>query len=227
LDNETCVKRKPKTNDGYHARRCQRCAGLGKVSFGHKEIKIGDCFSCHGSGWKIAKNPVHSSQRQRPSEEDKLTMTKEVYYYRLKLYLLSIRGNKCEGCGKTYKNQKIANGDLDMHHVLPIGKGGSDDDENLMLLCPDCHQGKHHGFVISSKQPSEPKKLNREDWDIVTNGERVFFLYGVIPVRANYTRVLKNARTRANIYKRPVKIETNHNGHRYIVDIAYPAQYSR
>ena len=39
-------------------------------------------------------------------------------------------------CGKT--------GVIDLHHVKPRSQGGTDDDENLVALCHECHM-KHHG----------------------------------------------------------------------------------
>lgn len=32
---------------------------------------------------------------------------------------------------------------LQLHHVKPISKGGNDEPENLMLLCPNCHKMIH------------------------------------------------------------------------------------
>jgi len=40
----------------------------------------------------------------------------------------------CEICGKTA---------VDIHHILPKGRGGTDEAENLIALCRSCHQRSH------------------------------------------------------------------------------------
>lgn len=40
----------------------------------------------------------------------------------------------CENCGNVA---------VDIHHVLPKGRGGGDEAENLIALCRDCHIKAH------------------------------------------------------------------------------------
>ena len=56
----------------------------------------------------------------------------------------------CQCCGK--KNCK-----LEVHHIVFRSNGGTDDEENLITLCEDCHKGVHVGTIVLSKKP---KKLN-------------------------------------------------------------------
>jgi len=44
---------------------------------------------------------------------------------------------ECVDCGETDQNK------LTIHHIIPTSEGGSDDKENLELLCKKCHP-KHH-----------------------------------------------------------------------------------
>jgi 5-methylcytosine-specific restriction protein A len=41
---------------------------------------------------------------------------------------------KCEAAGRITPAQEI-------HHILPLSKGGSHDEDNLMALCSSCHSG--------------------------------------------------------------------------------------
>lgn len=41
-------------------------------------------------------------------------------------------GNECAICGTS--------GNLEVHHIVPISKGGSNEEENLAVLCPRCNQ---------------------------------------------------------------------------------------
>lgn len=50
--------------------------------------------------------------------------------------ILVERGNRCESCGSTDK--------LAIHHIIPVSEGGSNDDDNLKVLCSNCHDLVHH-----------------------------------------------------------------------------------
>lgn len=48
---------------------------------------------------------------------------------------LRSQGRRCSACGKA--------GRLEVHHVRPLSEGGSNDAENLAVLCRDCHIQAH------------------------------------------------------------------------------------
>ncbi|PEM10734.1 HNH endonuclease [Bacillus wiedmannii] len=52
-------------------------------------------------------------------------------------YYLSILPKECANCGKT--------GELDIHHIVPLAKGGTNRISNLVALCLECH-GRIHGI---------------------------------------------------------------------------------
>mgnify|MGYP000859260605 CR=1 FL=1 len=58
----------------------------------------------------------------------------------------------CQCCGK--KNCR-----LEVHHIKFRSNGGTDDEENLITLCEDCHKGVHAGMVVLSKKPKKSKNL--------------------------------------------------------------------
>ena len=61
-------------------------------------------------------------------------------------------GYTCQCCGK--KNCR-----LEVHHVKFRSDGGTDDEENLITLCVDCHKGVHAGTVVLNKKPKKSKNL--------------------------------------------------------------------
>ena len=58
----------------------------------------------------------------------------------------------CQCCGK--KNCR-----LEVHHIKFRRDGGTDDEENLITLCEDCHKGVHAGTIILNKKPKKGKNL--------------------------------------------------------------------
>lgn len=58
----------------------------------------------------------------------------------------------CQCCGK--KNCR-----LEVHHVKFKSNGGTDDEENLITLCEDCHKGVHDGTVVLNKKSKKSKNL--------------------------------------------------------------------
>ena len=58
----------------------------------------------------------------------------------------------CQCCGK--KNCR-----LEVHHIKFKSNGGTDDEENLITLCEDCHKGIHTGIVVLNKKPKKSKNL--------------------------------------------------------------------
>ena len=58
----------------------------------------------------------------------------------------------CQCCGK--KNCR-----LEVHHIKFRRNGGTDDEENLITLCEDCHKGVHAGTVVLNKKPKKNRGL--------------------------------------------------------------------
>ena len=54
----------------------------------------------------------------------------------IKKFLIDERGPYCENCGEEIE--------LQVDHIVPVSRGGTDDMENLQLLCYECHQKKHN-----------------------------------------------------------------------------------
>ena len=70
---------------------------------------------------------------------------------------------------------------LQVHHIVPRSQGGTDRQENLITVCPNCHQKIHNGEVICPKPNTIPLKpagvlnscMNRilEELELETDGE--------------------------------------------------------
>lgn len=58
----------------------------------------------------------------------------------------------CQCCGK--KNCR-----LEVHHIKFRRDGGTDDEENLITLCKECHDGVYAGTIELNKKPKKSKNL--------------------------------------------------------------------
>ncbi len=62
----------------------------------------------------------------------------------------------CTECGEERDAE-----DLDMHHVIPLGKGGDDSLGNVTTLCKwtDCHKKKHRRLIWSGQERANVKDI--------------------------------------------------------------------
>lgn len=54
-------------------------------------------------------------------------------------------GGYCLRCGLEDETK------LEVHHILPVSQGGTNDDSNLATLCSHCHEAAHGGSKTSGK----------------------------------------------------------------------------
>ncbi len=52
-------------------------------------------------------------------------------------------GHRCEKCGRPAQWSDGASNELNLHHHRLYSEGGPDTEENLIALCPPCHQELH------------------------------------------------------------------------------------
>lgn len=60
-------------------------------------------------------------------------------------WVLDRAKGKCEACGEPAPfntDKKLPF--LEVHHILPLSKGGADDIENAAAVCPNCHRRLHY-----------------------------------------------------------------------------------
>ncbi len=65
---------------------------------------------------------------------------------RIRFEVLQRDGFKCRYCGKV-----AAETELQVDHLVPFEKGGTDTDENLVTACSDCNRGKSNSVVPANR----------------------------------------------------------------------------
>lgn len=105
----------------------------------HKKTCSQECATTHLSN----PNRLHSKGRRPGKSRRTSTRT-------FRARLLATRGNKCQLCG--YDRHNI----LNIHHIIERCNGGTDDESNLLLICPNCHTEVHKGFRMIHGELLEP-----------------------------------------------------------------------
>ena len=75
---------------------------------------------------------------------------------------------KCQHCGK--KNCR-----LEVHHIVYRSKGGTDDENNLITLCKECHDSVHKDNLVLTKKPKKSTLKYATQMSIIRN--RLLKLY--------------------------------------------------
>lgn len=66
----------------------------------------------------------------------------------------------CQYCGKK-------NCQLQTHHIIYRSRGGSDDENNMITLCKECHKGVHDGTILLDKKPKKMKLKHATHMSII------------------------------------------------------------
>lgn len=127
------IYRRPSESGKYCS---QECYGISRRTYK-------TCPQCsneyRGSGKTCSRSCANKSRkgtkyRGRPLK-DKVRDLRS-----LKQRAFSLRGAKCERCDYSESSNILV-----LHHILHRKDGGSDDLENLEILCPNCHALEHYG----------------------------------------------------------------------------------
>jgi 5-methylcytosine-specific restriction endonuclease McrA len=63
----------------------------------------------------------------------------------------------CEVCGKKKKEK----GSLEIHHKIPVSKGGNGFRENLVVVCLECHERLDRESGVDKRWEALSKKKNQ------------------------------------------------------------------
>lgn len=74
---------------------------------------------------------------------------------RKRFEILKRDGFRCHYCGITAMSEA-----LEVDHIVPVSKGGTDDQVNLITSCCACNGGKSN-ILLEDKIPSDPANIER------------------------------------------------------------------
>lgn len=113
-----------------------KCSGI-------DQRKIKKCPICSKEyvGAKITCSRACSNKKRKGTKYDgKNSQNKHLKGRKLKEKLASINNGICDKCGND--NYNI----LQVHHKIERCNGGTDELDNIILLCPNCHMTEHYGY---------------------------------------------------------------------------------
>jgi hypothetical protein len=68
---------------------------------------------------------------------------------------------ECRNCGRP-RDQVM----LEVHHVVPVSRGGSHSEENLCVLCRDCHEAAHENEMAPVVEFFTGWKIPDQDFEV-------------------------------------------------------------
>ncbi len=109
---------------------CRSCfTEFGSV-FTHKTSLGVSCVTVHSSIQQI----VHKEKQEEKDEKP----TRKAVPARLRYETLKKHNHQCQSCGATVED----GAKLEVDHIVPVSKGGTNEPENLQVLCKTCNIGK-------------------------------------------------------------------------------------
>ena len=81
-------------------------------------------------------------------KKTKTSLNLEPVNARVRFKVLSL--GRCATCGRSPKYEKVI---LEVDHIIPRDRGGSNEESNLQPLCKECNQGKKNFEYIQSVEP--------------------------------------------------------------------------
>lgn len=101
-----------------------------------------------------------------------------------RLELIQIQFFHCVACkSKLYGEPK----ELHVHHVVPLCLGGSNNNDNLVIICKNCHDHQH------GKCPNMSYFENVNNWILKKYGKFNFNTLDFIPYRVIATRLFHHS----------------------------------
>ncbi len=98
---------------------------------------IRDWINQANSSSKGNQSPNKSQKRRKASTDNGISSRSRYIPPSVRVSVLHRDGSKCVFCGRTAKQIE-----LEIDHIIPFSKGGSNDLSNLQTLCIDCNRGK-------------------------------------------------------------------------------------
>lgn len=128
---------------------CENCGKEHDGSYGSGRFCSKSCSISWGNKHRTLNRSLinkHISEGVRKYNE---ANPKQITYYHY----------RCEKCGKEFEST------CDIHHIIPKSQGGTNEHNNLIIVCPNCHRIIHTSDKYSIEFLQE-RSIERQfnDW---------------------------------------------------------------
>jgi len=123
---------------------------------------------------RAAKRKAKATQKPRPrkkvteepegSSAPQKVITNSTGFERsidVKSWVLETAIGTCESCDQPAPFMTKGQDYLEVHHVQPLGNGGSDTIQNAVAICPNCHRAFHHSDDREAMKDRLYKRVKR------------------------------------------------------------------
>ncbi len=127
--------------------QCPVCGKVSQPVLVHSCSSIGCCdWSCGYCGAVLQQASYNKKKMRNRSGKIKIDVLGEL---------------KCAICGRTQAEIEAHKSRLEKHHIQPLSEQGTDDKENLMLLCRECHHVWHTMHdALRMEKPVKQSKIH-------------------------------------------------------------------
>ena len=94
-------------------------------------------------------------------EQEKVFKKRKMLSPKQRWLILKRDGFKCKVCGATQEQSPLT-----VDHIIPVSKGGTNDENNLRTLCSECNLGKRDSFDSQPNFDKEIPRLPNEKYSI-------------------------------------------------------------
>ena len=124
---------------------CKECNKIRKAKEAFERSQKGTCLNCNN---KIDKRKIYCNRKclmsyivkQWSLGNESTPITSNILNH-IKSYLIEVRGESCEECGWNKIHPNTGKVPIDLHHK--DGNSQNNKQENLILVCPNCHRWAH------------------------------------------------------------------------------------
>lgn len=107
----------------------------------NRPLKQCKCVVCDTLFKSIYSKAKYCCKKCKYKHYRQLVSTSENGTYKLQKILLTL---PCANCGWDLSSR-------DIHHIIPVSKGGKNEMKNLITLCPNCHRMSHRNLLSKDK----------------------------------------------------------------------------
>ncbi|MBS1262918.1 MAG: hypothetical protein MAG715_00083 [Methanonatronarchaeales archaeon] len=120
------------------------------VAFLSKDSPITPPDSDLNTDRRTYRDPANQSQANQRRKELTQRKKNEIKYERA--------NEVCEACGTDTKGTSLS---LHAHHITPLEEGGTNNDSNLIAVCPNCHDRAHGGALSKNELKYKVQQARR------------------------------------------------------------------